>query len=279
MTRKTFAMRLEQWQEQPSYLISNLPALPRKILQARYHAQQSWNDIAAAHKKSVSIIKHHHDYGWFLLEKFHKRDPPSHNDHPHRPDSFAPMLHCKPLHNEIVFSKYVDDIDATVEWRSLDLDKDIERLHQWISSPYTKRFWKLDATLLELEDLYRRLLSDPHRHAFTGLVNNKPFCHIEMYTLHTDVLHDHVPEADPNDCGLHILMCPPRQLKKGWSRVALSTFMEYCFDFGCPYTLYAEPDKDNHPANCLALDSGFEYIKTVQLPDKIANLYCARGLP
>jgi acetyl CoA:N6-hydroxylysine acetyl transferase len=279
MSRKTFAMRLEQWQQLPPFLINNLPELPRTILQARYQSQQPWNEIGTVINKSVSIIKHHHDYGWFLLEKFHKTDPLSHNDHPHPPDSFAPMIHCKPLHHEIVFSKFVDDINATVEWRSLNLEEDIERLHTWVNAPYTKRFWKLDATLLELEDLYKRLLKDPYRHAFTGLVNGESFCHIEIYALHTDVLHEHVPEADLNDCGLHILMCPPRQLKKGWSPAALRTFMEYYFSFGCPYALYAEPDKDNRHANTLAIECGFEYLKTVQLPDKTANLYCARGLP
>jgi RimJ/RimL family protein N-acetyltransferase len=279
MTRKTFGMRLEQWREQPSYLISNLPHLPRTILQARYEARQPWAEIGAALRKSVSTIRHHHDFGWFLLEKFHKNKKEMHNSGGHTRHTFAPMIHCKPLHNEIVYARFVDDIHATIQWRSLDLDKDIERLHQWVNAPYTKRFWKLDATLLELEDLYKRLLSDAHRHAFTGLVNGEPFAHIEIYALHTDALAAHLPDADSNECGLHILMCPPRQLKKGWSYAALTTFMEYYFGFGCPYELYAEPDKDNQPANRLALECGFAYLKTAQLPDKIANVYCARGLP
>jgi RimJ/RimL family protein N-acetyltransferase len=184
------------------------------------------------------------------------------------------MLTMKPSHPGTVFTKHFPELSVSVSFRSLHLKADLPILHRWVNASYAKKFWQLEGDEAFLHKTYAEILEHPHTHAFISLGNDQPFCLIEVYALHTEQeLLQQIPTANPNDCGVHLLMCPPRELKKGWSAAALLAFQQYYFSFPNFTALYAEPDHQNVLANRLAIQTGFRFIKTINLSYKTANLY------
>jgi len=188
-----------------------------------------------------------------------------------------PRLWCKPsadqLPGTLLFSRPVPELEAPLSFRSLDLALDLDRIHEWVNKAYAQKFWQLAGSRSGIETIYRGVLAGPQAHSFIGLVGDMPMCQVDLYAVVADELAAHVP-ALPGDCGLHLLMCPPRQMQKGWSTYALRVFQEFYFSFDQAQRLFAEPDQDNHPANQLAISTGFRFLKTIELSYKTANLYC-----
>lgn len=171
-----------------------------------------------------------------------------------------------------IFTCSPKEIDADVSFRSLNLDSDIDLIHDWANKEYAKRFWQMEGTKPMIANIYRAILQNPDAHSFIGLINNHPFCQIDAYAVHADELAEHV-KAEEGDCGLHLLMCPPREMKRSWTRAALHSFIDFYFSFPQAKRLFAEPDHENYYANKLALKCGFQFLKTIEMSNKTANLY------
>jgi Acetyltransferase (GNAT) domain len=189
-------------------------------------------------------------------------------------------LLCKPATDadpaQLLYSVYFPSVQALVSLRSLNLNKgysDLDMIHSWVNQPYAKRFWQMDGSCEVLLGNYKRLLAHPMAHSYVGLINGKPACMIDAYSAAGDELKDHIDTRD-HDTGLHLLMAPPRELKKGWSLAALQAFQDFYFSFPVAERLFGEPDRDNHAANQLSRRAGFEFLKCIQMSYKIANLYC-----
>ncbi len=183
-----------------------------------------------------------------------------------------PPLFIKPQSNGILYACSMTDPDVTISFRSLDIEKDIGLIHPWANKEYAKRFWKLEGTKDIVKNVYRSVLNNPYAHSFIGLVNDRPFCQVDAYAVHADEIGEHIAHQ-PGDCGIHLLMCPPREMKRGWSRAALLGFIEFYFSFNQARRLFAEPDHENFFANKLALSVGFKFLETIELSYKLANLY------
>lgn len=188
-----------------------------------------------------------------------------------------PRLWCKPSPDDvpgtILFSRPVPELDAAFSFRSLDMSLDGDRIYRWINKAYAQKFWQLSGSRAVMENLYRGILKNPLVHSFIGLVGETPVCQVDLYAVSADELAGHIP-AFPGDCGLHLLMCPPREMQKGWSTYSLRVFQEFYFSFSEAQRLFAEPDQDNHMANQLAINTGFRFLGKVELSYKTANLYC-----
>jgi RimJ/RimL family protein N-acetyltransferase len=189
----------------------------------------------------------------------------------------VPRLWCKPaadfLPGTLLFSRYVPELDTHLSFRSLDLTLDLDRIYDWVNKAYAQKFWQLAGSRSMIETIYQGILENPQVHSFIGLVGDTPMCQIDLYTVVADELGQHIP-AMPGDCGLHLLMCPPREMQKGWSTYGLRVFQEFYFSFPEGKRLFAEPDQDNHTANQLAINTGFRFLGTIELSYKTANLYC-----
>lgn len=187
-----------------------------------------------------------------------------------------PPLFCKPLPGmrpaEILFLLTDKDLNGTIAFRSLSLSNDIDTLHDWVNQPYTLRYWQMNENKESLSSTYRTVLDNPLAHSFIGLFNGKMVCQVDLYNVEADELKDHV-EVIPGNCGLHILMLPPRQSQKGLTESMLKAFIKFYFSFSAANCLYGEPDCRNSAANIAAKRAGFEFIKTITLSYKTANLY------
>jgi RimJ/RimL family protein N-acetyltransferase len=187
-----------------------------------------------------------------------------------------PPLFCKPVSvnysGQLLYVSHDEVLDATISFRSLELDSDINFLYDWVNRPYTKRFWQLNGSKSLLYDTYRDILNNSHAHSFIGCYNSQPVSQVDLYNIAADELKDHIDYV-ADDCGLHLLMLPPAQMSKGLSLIMLRHFIRFYFSFPVAKRLYAEPDKENTLANRLASKAGFGFLKTIELSYKTANLY------
>jgi RimJ/RimL family protein N-acetyltransferase len=187
-----------------------------------------------------------------------------------------PPLFCKPITisypDEILYIRHAPELKADISFRSLHLETDIDFLYDWVNRPYSNRFWQLNGNKSLLYDTYQSLLDNPNAHSFIGCLNDQPVCQIDLYNVAADELKDHISH-DAEDCGLHLLMMPPGQLRKGLSLCMLQHFIRFYFSFPIARRLFAEPDKENVLANRLGEKAGFIFLKTIQLSYKTANLY------
>lgn len=178
----------------------------------------------------------------------------------------------KPATDGIVFKEYIKELGSVVAFRSLDLDHDLELVHQWVNAEYARRFWGLRGKPEMIRKVYAAAMANPDTHAFIGLIEDQPFCQIDVYAVKEDELQEHI-EWEAHDAGFHILMCPPRQMKRRWSYWAIKCFQQYYFSQENAQRLFAEPDQHNHPANQLAINTGFNFVKSAALSYKTANIY------
>lgn len=188
----------------------------------------------------------------------------------------AAPLFCKPhpgmRPSEILFLLTDQDLGGTLAFRSLDLEGDMDMIHDWVNQPYSRRYWQMYGDRGWLLEHYQELLENPNAHSFIGLFQNNPVCQLDCYLVAADELVNHVP-AGPGCCGFHILMLPPRQSKKGLTEAVLKAFTRFFFSFSEARVLYGEPDHRNSPANLAAKRAGFELMRPIELSTKTANLY------
>lgn len=171
-----------------------------------------------------------------------------------------------------LYEEYIPELQATLSFRSLDLSLDLDMIYGWVNKVYAQKFWQLAGSKAMMENIYTSVLENPQVHSFIGLIEEKPVCQIDAYMVAADELAAHMDHR-PGDAGLHLLMCPPREMQRGWSYYALKCFQQYFFSFDQAGCLYAEPDQENTLANKLATETGFQFVKTIQLSYKTANLY------
>lgn len=176
-------------------------------------------------------------------------------------------LFCKPTDTKKVFSK------NNIQFRSLDLGTDISLIHDWVTQPYTHRFWQLNVSREKVYALYKNILRDPDGHSFIGLWDHQPICQVDVYRVMADEVHNHIPDAMENDCGMHLLMAPAKYPVTGLTRSVLTTFLHFYFSFPGAQIMYGEPDIENDKANQLVKSCGFTFLKNIPMSYKTANLY------
>ncbi len=163
-------------------------------------------------------------------------------------------------------------LEKEISFRSLNLSSDLETIHSWITQPYTAKFWQMNVDRSELHNIYQSILCNPLAHSFIGTLDDRTVCQIDLYHVSAEEIKEHVA-AGPGDCGLHILMLPPRESAKGLTEAMLRAFTGFYFSHVEAKTLYGEPDIANHWGNLAAKRSGFHFQKTITLSYKTANLY------
>ena len=184
-----------------------------------------------------------------------------------------PPAFFKPVNDDgFFFEQYSEKIKSTIRFRSLNLEKDLVVIHDWVTQPYTAKYWQMNVDPSELKAIYRSIINCPLTHSFVGTINDKIVCQIDCYHVSQEELNDHVNGED-GDCGLHILMLPPRESEKGLTEIMLRVFTQFYFSFEQANKLYGEPDIANQHGNIAAKKAGFHFLKTIQLSYKTANLY------
>lgn len=176
--------------------------------------------------------------------------------------------------NHIIYSKAKSI--GQLSLRQFDLTRDSELLHSWVSLPYAK-FWGLNgASIEDVEQSYRDILSDGHSQVFLGYVDDKASFLLELYAPEsTDVgKHYSVKEGDQ---GMHILIAPAEKKIANFTFDIFTYIMEYMFSIPATKRIVVEPDSNNQKIHLMNKRAGFQHVKEVDLGHKKAYLgFCTR---
>src|SRR5579872_6137707 len=186
---------------------------------------------------------------------------------------FLHPIACKPLlyPGEIIFKKFLNDL-GTLAFRSFNLDRDEEMIHDWVNREYALRYWQLDGPRSRVHDTYYAIQRSGEGHSFIGLLNGVPICQFDVYRVLADEIRDFIPAPDPQDCGFHLLMAPNERPIAGLSVAVTRAMLAYYFSFPPARRMYAEPDTRNPRSNRILELVGFSRIEQIQMSYKTANL-------
>jgi len=160
----------------------------------------------------------------------------------------------------------------SLTWRPIDPATDAPLLHDWVTRPYA-RFWgQQHLTAAELEARYRKDQARGHdRRLALRQDTGEAVCLIELYDPQQDELARHYP-VSPGDRGLHLLLGPPNAARAGQTHLVISDICAAVFADPAVHRLVCEPDLRNQRVIARLLQAGFQRVKVVYLPHKIAQL-------
>jgi hypothetical protein len=185
-----------------------------------------------------------------------------------RPIAVKPLVYP----GNILFKKYFDDL-GTLSFRSFDLERDEGMIHDWVNRDYALRYWQLDGDRNRVHDTYYAIQRSGEGHSFIGLLNGVPICQFDVYRVLADEIHTFIPVPGPQDCGFHLLMAPNENPIPGLSVSITRAMLAYYFSFPEAQKMYAEPDVNNPRSNRILQQVGFQFIESIKMSYKAANLY------
>jgi RimJ/RimL family protein N-acetyltransferase len=181
-----------------------------------------------------------------------------------------PGLYCKPQGKEISCIKKIPG--GVISIRSLQIEKELPIIHQWVNLPYAQAYWQMAGPYEKLETIYSAIQENPHAHSFVGYLGEELVCQMDIYQVGIDELIDHLPGED-DQCGIHFLMAPLSRRVPGLSIQLFQLALHYYFSFPGSEKMFGEPDHQNQKANELVNCIGFQFLRTIELSYKKANLY------
>jgi RimJ/RimL family protein N-acetyltransferase len=153
----------------------------------------------------------------------------------------------------------------------LDVDRDGDLLHAWVTHPRSVFWGMADASVDEVWTAYARIGADPHHDAWLGRVDGEPAFLAETYDPEHSELAGHYPWRS-GDIGMHVLVAPTDRPRSGFTSAVLRTVMELCLDDPRRHRVVVEPDVRNERIAALNAAAGFRVLGRVQLADKVAAL-------
>lgn len=164
----------------------------------------------------------------------------------------------------------------------LDLDRDLELLHAWVTHPRSA-FWMMqDHTPEQVREAYAEIVASLHHDAWLGRVDGRPAFLAETYDpAHSELAPHHATQ--PGDLGMHVLVGPPSgDPVPGFTARVFAAVMRHCFAArghgDVPVRrVVVEPDVRNEAIAALNARAGFLVVCDVPLEGKTAALsLCTR---
>ena len=164
-----------------------------------------------------------------------------------------------------------------ITFEPVDVDRDAAMLHDWVTHPRSV-FWGMQAaTVGEVREAYAIIDADPHHHAWLGRVNGEPEFLAETYDPARSELAN-VYEVRGGDIGMHVLVAPTDQPRRGFTAAVFRAVMDLCLDDPRHDRVVVEPDVRNERIAALNAAAGFRVEREVELADKTAALStCTRA--
>jgi siderophore synthetase component/RimJ/RimL family protein N-acetyltransferase len=153
----------------------------------------------------------------------------------------------------------------------LDVDRDTELLHGWITHPRSV-FWGMQAASVDrVREAYVAIVADPHHDAWLGRVDGAPAFLAETYDPEHGELAGRF-DWRPGDIGMHLLVAPTDRPRSGFTAEVFCAVMQLCLDDPRRQRVVVEPDVRNERIAALNAAAGFEVVAELQLAGKTAAL-------
>ncbi|BBI49045.1 hypothetical protein HORIV_14660 [Vreelandella olivaria] len=91
--------------------------------------------------------------------------------HPRRP----------PRPSGTVYQRHIAWLNATLSFRVLDLELDLERFNRWMNDPVVAHFWEEQGDLQQHRERLERTLQNPSVVPLIGCIDGEPFGYFETY--------------------------------------------------------------------------------------------------
>ncbi len=181
----------------------------------------------------------------------------------------------QPKDHNTVFSRFFEKENVTITLRPVDIDKDLEMLHEWFHREHALKIWQMNWPIRELESYYRMLLPGDHSHSYIGEANGVATFNIEVYWASRDIVGDYY-EVLPSDYGTHQFIAPvDPKLKYG--SPATQSMMDFVLAEPKVGKMVGEGSVDSIASMMNKAHVGFKIEKVIEMPHKKANLnFCYR---
>jgi len=180
-----------------------------------------------------------------------------------------------PRENSTVFKRFFEKENVTIKLRPVDIDKDLEMLHEWFHREHALKIWQMNWPLRELEAYYRMLLPGDHSHSFIGEANGIPTFNIEVYWASRDIVGNYY-DVLPSDYGTHQFIAPTDPKLK-YGSPATQSMMDFVLSESKVGKMVGEGSVDSIASMMNKAHVGFKIEKVIEMPHKKANLnFCYR---
>ncbi|REC45328.1 GNAT family N-acetyltransferase [Chryseobacterium pennipullorum] len=180
-----------------------------------------------------------------------------------------------PQGKEAFFKRYFQKEEVTMSMRPIDLENDLEMLHEWFNREHAVKIWQMNWPISELETYYRLMLPGDEAHSYIVAGNDEPSCNIEVYWACRDIVGDYY-EVLPTDYGTHQFIAPTDPKKKFVSP-STQSMVDYVFAQPEVGKMVGEGSVDSLASMMNKAHVGFKVDKVIEMPHKKANLnFCYR---
>lgn len=169
-----------------------------------------------------------------------------------------------------VFQRFFPKQELMVRIRSINLENDLEMLHEWFNRDHAKAIWQMDWPIEKLESYYRKLLLDPNIQSFIGEINGAPTFNVEVYWPTRDILGDYY-EVAPDDYGTHLFIAPVEKEKKHSSLIT-QAILDWLYSYPEVKRLVGEGAVESKAALMNKIHVGFKLQGIIEMPHKKAHL-------
>ncbi|MEH6584568.1 MAG: GNAT family N-acetyltransferase, partial [Halioglobus sp.] len=157
------------------------------------------------------------------------------------------------------------------EIRKLDLDLDVETIHEWFNNP-SGTYWGMQgSSVAEVRAQYEGLMRLDHHDVFIGLLSStgKPAFLLERYRPTEDIFGTFFDVKD-TDISRHMFIAPTDKPISNFTKYVFAASLEFAFHDPFVQRVIGEPDIRNTRVIALIQQLGYQFGKVIQLPDKTA---------
>lgn len=173
--------------------------------------------------------------------------------------------------NIVLYRRALPGCSRWLEIRPLHPARDIRLLHQWVNQPYAKPYWQMEGPIGRLYRHYENFLDSGQGYSLMFFLDGRQVALTDYYRVAADELKAHYDYRE-NDYGIHLLMGPVETPVHGLTQAVMITALAYLFSLSIG-RVAGEPDIRNEKANRLVRQTGFRFLKTIDMSYKTANLY------
>lgn len=177
-----------------------------------------------------------------------------------------------PKPSGIVYRRYITWLQASLTFRTVDLDTDLACFHRWMNDAVVAEFWQEAGDLAKHRDYLATIASDAHVVNLIACLDDEPFGYFEIYWAKEDRLAPFY-DVDDFDRGWHVLIGESHRRGKPYVTAWLPSISHYLFLDDCrTQRLVIEPRVDNHKMMRNLAHCGYASLKLFDFPHKRAML-------
>ena len=157
---------------------------------------------------------------------------------------------------------------VAIALRALARDEDLELVHGWMQQPHVVPWWELEGPVELVREYLERQAALTHLDQWIATdAEQHPFAYVETYRVPGDPLAQ-LYDAQPGDCGFHLLVGPPQLLGSGRGQALVRHLVTRLLGQHGVKRIVCEPDARNTRMLALCRALGGEPLATLQLPDR-----------